>query len=99
MIFLAFCRSDDTRLKRQRNEPKESERVEVPRELKGRVIGKGGGVIKEIRRSSGALITCEKDDDWFTVSGDAEQRACARRLLLEKVVSFETITNKNNNYY
>ena len=98
MVFLAFCRSADNRLKRQRNEPMDSERVEVARELKGRVIGKGGGMIKEIMRSSGALISCEKDDDWFTVSGDAEQRACARRFILEKVVSCETRINKNNYY-
>lgn len=97
MIFLAFCRSAYTRQK-QRNEPMESERVEVPRELKSRVIGKGGGVIKEIKRSSRALISCEKDDDWFTISGDAEQRACAKRLILEKVVSCEIIINKNDFY-
>ena len=66
----------------------ESEIVKVPGDLKGRVIGKGGCIIKEIMTASGALISSpRKDDDCFTVSGDAEQRACAKKLILEKVVS------------
>ena len=66
----------------------ECERVEVPRNLKGRVIGKGGCSIKEIMKSSGALIRSPREDDeWFLVSGDAEQRACAKKLILERVVS------------
>ena len=65
----------------------EYEFVEVPNDLKGRVIGKGGYVIKDIMKASGAIISTGKDEEWFTVSGDAEQRACAKRLILEKVVS------------
>ena len=64
--------------------------VEVPKDLKSHVIGKGGRMIKEIMKSSGASISSGKDherDEWFKVSGDAEQRACAKRLILEKVVS------------
>ena len=69
----------------------ESEIVKVPGDLKGRVIGKGGCIIKEIMTASGALISSPRKDgaynDCFTVSGDAEQRACAKKLILEKVVS------------
>ena len=66
----------------------EIEYVAVPRNLKGRVIGKGGCVIKEIKKSSGASISSGKDDEWFTVSGKEEQRACAKRLILGKVVGY-----------
>ena len=69
----------------------ESEIVKVPGHLIGRVIGKEGRVIKEIRRSSGALIRSPgKDDEYhdcFTVTGDVKQRAWAKKLILEKVVS------------
>ena len=51
------------------------------------MIGKGGCTIKEIMKSSGAFIRAEKDDEGFTVSGDKAQRECAKRRILEKVVS------------
>ena len=66
----------------------EIEYVAVPRNLKGHVIGKGGCVIKEIIKSSGASISSGKDDEWFTVSGKEEQRTCAKRLILGKVVGY-----------
>ena len=69
-------------------EPVEIEYVAVPRNLKGHVIGKGGCVIKEIIKSSGASISSGKDDEWFTVSGKEEQRTCAKRLILLKVVGY-----------
>ena len=65
----------------------EYEFVGVPNDLKGRVIGKGGCVIKDIMKASGAIISTGKDKEWFTVNGDAAQRACAKRLILEKVVN------------
>ena len=64
----------------------EIEYVAVPRNLKGHVIGKGGCVIKEIIKLSGASISSGKDDEWFTVSGKEEQRAYAKKRILEKVV-------------
>jgi len=38
-------------------------------------------------KTSGARISSKKEDEGFTVSGNADQRACAKRLILEKVVS------------
>ncbi|XP_020623172.1 uncharacterized protein LOC110060719 isoform X2 [Orbicella faveolata] len=63
----------------------ESEFVEVLSELKGHVIGKSGIFIKGIMKKSGARISSEKKDEGFTVSGNADQRACAKSLILEKV--------------
>ena len=57
-------------------------------DLKGYVIGKGGCLIKEIMAKSGARISSERDENGFTISGDTQQRACAKSLILEKVVSF-----------
>ena len=62
--------------------------VTVPNNLKGYVIGKDGCTIKEIMKSSGAKISSpRRQDDGFLVKGDAGQRECAKRLILEKVVS------------
>ena len=62
--------------------------VAVPKELIGYVIGTGGSVIKAIEQKSGAKVfSTPKETEGFRVSGDEEQRACARRLILEKVVS------------
>ena len=66
----------------------EPEFVSVPKELKGYVIGKGGSVIKAIEEKSGAkVVSPSREMEGFRVSGDEEQRACAKRLILEKVVS------------
>ena len=70
----------------------ESEFIEVPVDLKRYVIGKHGCVITEIRQNSGALVDpLTKADEGFLVSGDEEQRACAKRLILEEVVSLKKI--------
>ena len=62
--------------------------MSVPKEFKGHVIGKGGQVIKEIRKRSGASITsASKEEEGFTVNGNAEEIKSAKRLILEKVVS------------
>lgn len=65
----------------------ELEFVPVPKELKGYVIGKGGSVIKAIEEKSGAKVSTPRELEGFRISGDEEQRECARRLILEKVVS------------
>lgn len=65
-----------------------NEFVEVSKEMKGHVIGRGGSRLHEIMRKSGASIDSHsRDVGGFTVSGDREQRECAKRLILEKVVS------------
>lgn len=83
-----FDRSAYNHLKKQNKEAVESELVEVQSDMKGHVIGKGGCNIKEIMAKSGAKISSRRDEDSFSISGDTEQRASARSLILEKVVSF-----------
>lgn len=65
----------------------------VPKDFKGHVIGKGGHIIQDIRKRSGAQVWSPSysEEEGFTVSGNAKQIACAKRLILEKVVS-----KKNN---
>lgn len=84
---MLFYRSAYSQLKNQNTEPTESEFVEVSSDLKGHVIGKGGSFVKEIMKKSGAMISSGKKDEGFTVSGNADQRAFAKSLILEKVVS------------
>ena len=66
----------------------QSEFVPVSKDFKVHVIGTRGSVIQDIRQRSGAQIwTASREGEGFTVSGNAEQIACAKRLILEKVVS------------
>ena len=83
-----FDRSAYNRLKKQNKEAVESELVEVQSDLKGHIIGKGGCNIREIMANSGAKITSRRDEDSFLIRGNTEQRALAKSLILEKVVSF-----------
>ena len=67
----------------------ESEFVPVSREFKSHVTGRDGAVLNTIRQTSGATITStEGDEEGFIIIGDSEQREIARKLILEKVVSF-----------
>ena len=73
----------------------ESDFLEVPVHLKGYVIGKGGRTINEIRQNSGARVdSLSKEEGGFTITGDEEQRTCAKRLIIEKVVSYEEMSSK-----
>ena len=59
----------------------------MPKNLKGYIIGFGGTVIKKIRQESGAeVLTKPKDEDGFTITGNEEQRARAKKLISQKVV-------------
>lgn len=67
----------------------ESEFVPVSREFKSHATGRDGAVLNTIRQTSGATITStEGDEEGFIIFGDSEQREIARKLILEKVVSF-----------
>ena len=88
LFILLLCRLDYNSIKEQTNEEENSEFVDIPKDMKGHVIGKGGYMLQEIMKESGARIFSEsRDEEGFTVIGDEEQRACARRLILKKVVS------------
>ena len=60
----------------------------MPGNLKGYVIGMGGTVIKKIQQESGAkIVSTPKNEDGFIVTGNEAQRALAKRLISQKVVS------------
>ena len=62
----------------------------VAKDFKAHVIGRQGYVIQDIRERSRAQIWSRRtEEEGFTVSGNAEQIAYAKRLILEKVVSCE----------
>lgn len=68
----------------------ESVFVEVPKDLKGYVIGKGGYKKNEIMQQSGAIIrSLSREEEGFTVIGNAEQIERATMLMLETVVSLK----------
>ena len=53
----------------------------------GFVIGRKGTSINEIQVESGAKLNSHRDRSGFLVSGNTEQRARARELVQQKVVS------------
>ena len=53
----------------------------------GFVIGKKGASIREIEVESGAKVNSHRNQIGFLVSGNKEQRARARELVEQKVVS------------
>ena len=80
-----------------RNTTVASEFVEVPTDLKGHVIGKKGKVIEGIREESGARVVTNSDQEGFTINGTEEQRACARRLINQKLVGFSANSHQKSN--
>ena len=53
----------------------------------GFVIGKKGSSIKLIETESGARITSDSDQGGFSVSGNEGQRARAKQLIYQRMVS------------
>jgi len=49
----------------------------------------GGKVVKKIQQESGAKVVAKpKNEDGFTVTGNEEQRASAKKRISQKVVGF-----------
>ena len=87
-FFFLFFRLPYIGINDYNNEVIESEFVDVPKDLKGHVIGRGGSVLQKIQQISGARVSSmSRDEEGFTVSGDEEQRSLAKMLILQKVVS------------
>lgn len=69
----------------------------MPAYLKGYVIGMGGKVVIKIQQESGAKVVAKpKNEDGFTVTGNEEQRACAKQLILQKVVGCSHLRIQRN---
>merc|ERR1719437_321576 len=63
-----------------------TEKLAIPRNLMGRVIGKAGVTIKKIREESGARIDAEDSSEAqgeFKIRGSPEEVEKAKRLLTE----------------
>ena len=89
-IICSLIRFSYTNTEDRNTDEMESEFLEVPVQLKGYVIGKSGRTINEIRQNSGARVySLSKEEGGFTITGDEEQRTCAKRLIMEKVVSYD----------
>lgn len=72
--------------------------VHVPAYLKGYVIGMGGKVVKKIQQESGAKVVAKpKNEDGFTVTGNEEQRASAKKRISQKVDGGR-MTHKENQF-
>jgi far upstream element-binding protein len=73
---------------RSRSEGKEFTRVPLPRNIMGRVIGKGGATINDIRQQTGARIDAEDINDdtcEFKISGNPEAVEKAKRMIRDIV--------------
>ena len=85
------CRTTYDDLKSNVDEEVREQFVPVPKHLIGRVIGKEGSTIKQIKMQSGARTTTQDRADagqhvGFMVYGTEEQINCAVKLINEKLV-------------
>ena len=80
---ILYRSSEDRRRRKTAEEAQEF--VDVPEHLMGFVIGKEGSSIKQIKAESKAKLDSEHGG--FLISGSEEQRARARELVQQKVVS------------
>ena len=94
-IICSLTRFSYTNTEERNTDEMKSEFLEVPVYVKGYVIGKAGRTIYEIKQKSGARVySLSKEEGGFTITGDEEQRTCAKRLIIEKVVSYEEMASK-----
>lgn len=66
-------------------------KVNVPRNAKGMIIGKGGSTIKSLREKTGCKIFSPDKSNFFVVSGPSENVETAKAAILEIVA----IVNQN----
>ncbi|XP_067879035.1 tudor and KH domain-containing protein-like [Heterodontus francisci] len=79
-----------------------TEELHVPHRAVGRIIGRGGESIREICRTTGAKIVCEKETSEqildtrrsVKISGTKQEVASARALIVAKVEEEETFRQK-----
>ena len=94
-IICSLTRFSYTNTEERNTDEMESDFLKVPVHLKGYVIGKGGRTINEIRQKSGARVySRSKEEGGFKITGDEKQRTCARRLIIDKLVSYEEMSSK-----
>ena len=69
----------------------------MPIHLKRYIIGMGGSVLKKIQLASGASVVAKPmNEDGFTVTGNEKQRARARELISQRVVSCSHLRIQRN---
>ncbi|XP_029383592.1 tudor and KH domain-containing protein isoform X2 [Echeneis naucrates] len=75
--------------------------LEVPQTAFGRIIGRGGGSLKLITRTTGAKVACSKEKAQgpgakgnVTITGTREEVKRAKELILEKVKEDTTVRMK-----
>ena len=79
-------------MKKQSTEKIYTEFVKVPQDMKRHVIGNGGKRLQEIMHMSGARVFSEsKEEEGFTVCGNKDQIANAKKRIFEQVVSCKKI--------
>uniref|UniRef100_A0A3B4UJ33 Tudor and KH domain containing n=1 Tax=Seriola dumerili TaxID=41447 RepID=A0A3B4UJ33_SERDU len=78
-----------------------TETLEVPQTAFGRIIGRGGGSLKLITRTTGAKLSCSKEKTAgpgakgnVTITGTREEVKQAKELILEKVREDTTVRTK-----
>ena len=54
------------------------ELVEIPDEYKGMIIGKGGAILREISKQTGAEVTRRRGGEVYIISGTEQQREQAK---------------------
>lgn len=78
--------NNDNRNPASRQPARHDEVMNVPADMMGRIIGKGGEKIMQLQQESGAKIDIRKEEPGVVrLSGSGDQIDCARRLILDIV--------------